>query len=108
MDQTKMNNFSKALLAAERALELFEGGPEDSHEFHVKADSSAGTLTIKEYTIFLRDGGPSRVLAGNLLVGSYSDPVEAVVEAMGKIIADRTKSVLWEFLGEESGSQRSS
>lgn len=102
MDQTKMSNFSKALLAAERAVELFEGGPEDSHEFHVKADSSSGTLTIKGYTIFIRDEGPARVLAGNLLVGSYNDPVEAVVETMGKIIADRTIKVLREFFDEEA------
>lgn len=101
MDQSKMSNFSKALLAAERAVELFEGGPEDSHEFHVKADSSTGTLTIKGYTIFIRDEGPSRVMARNLLVGSYSDPVEAVVHAMGMVIADRTKKVLKEFFEHE-------
>jgi hypothetical protein len=104
-----MSNFSKALLAAERAIELFEGGPEDSHEFSIKADSSTGALTIKNYTIFIGEDGPSRVLAGNLLVDSLSDPVEAVVEAMGRIIADRTKTVLREFLdAEEVGSERSS
>ena len=102
MDQSKMSNFSKALLAAERAVELFEGGPEDSHEFHVKADSSTGALTIKGYTIFIRDEGPSRVMARNLLVGSYNDPVEAVVEAVGMVIADRTKTVLREFFSAES------
>ena len=101
MDQSKMSNFSKALLAAERAVELFEGGPEDSHDFHVKADSSTGVLTIKGYDVHIRDGGPSRVLAGNLLVGSYADPVEAVVETMGMVIADRTKVVLKEFLDAE-------
>lgn len=105
MDQSNMSNFSKALLAAERAVELFEGGPEDTHAFHVKADSETGVLTIKGYTIFIRDEGPTRVLAQNLLVGSYTDPVEAVVETMGKIIADRTKSVLREFFEhEEIGS----
>lgn len=102
MDQTKMSNFSRALLAAERAIELFEGGPEASHDFHVKADSSTGTLTIKEYTVHIRDEGPQRVMARNLLVGSYTDPVEAVVETMGNVIADRTKVVLREFFDEES------
>lgn len=102
MDQSKMSNFSRALRAAERAVELFEGGPEASHEFHVKADSSTGVLTIKGYDVHIRDGGPSRVLAGNLLVGSYSDPVEAVVETMGMVIADRTKTVLREFFNEEA------
>lgn len=102
MEQSKISNFSKALMAAERAVELFEGGPEDSHDFHVKSDSSTGTLTIKGYTVHIRDEGPSRVLAGNLLVGSYNDPVEAVVEAMGMVIADRTKVVLREFFDAEA------
>ncbi len=101
MDQSKMSNFSKALLAAERAVELCEGGPEDTHEFHVKADSETGALTIKGYTLFIGDEGPSRVMAQNVLVGSYSDPVEAVVETMGKIIAERTKLVLREFFEHE-------
>jgi hypothetical protein len=102
MDQSKMSNFTKALMAAERALELFEGGPEDSHDFHVKADSSTGVLTIKGYDVHIRDGGPSRVLAGNLLVGSYADPVEAVIETVGMVIADRTKTVLREFFDAEA------
>ena len=97
-----MNNFSKALLAAERAVELFEGGPEATHSFHVKADSSMGTLEINGYTAYIRDEGPNRVLAGTILVGSFNDPVEAVVETMGLVIADRTKHVLKEFLDAES------
>ena len=101
MDTTKMNNFSKALLATERALELFEGGPESTHEFHVKADSSTGALEIKGYTIYIREEGPTRVMARNLLVGSYTNPIEAVVETMGKIIADRTMTVLREFFDAE-------
>ncbi len=102
MDTSKMSNFSKALLAAERAIELFEGGPEDSHDFHVKADSSTGVLTIKGYDVHIKDGGPSRVMARNLLVGSYADPVEAVVETIGMVIADRTKTILRQFLDAEA------
>ena len=101
MDQTKMSNFSKALLAAERAVELFEGGPEATHDFHVKADSETGALTIKDYTIYIRDEGPQRVMARNLLVSSVSDPIEAVIEAVGMVIADRTKVVLKEFFDAE-------
>jgi hypothetical protein len=97
-----MSNFSKALMAAERAVELFEGGPETTNDFHVKADSVTGTITIKGYTVHVRDEGPSRVMAQNLLVGSYTDPVEAVVEAVGMVIADRTKHVLREFFNEEA------
>lgn len=97
----KMSNFAKALLAAERALELFEGGPEATHDFHVKADSSLGTLEINGYTAYIRDEGPNRVLAGMVLVGSFNDPVEAVIETMGLVIADRTKRVLKEFLDAE-------
>jgi hypothetical protein len=96
-----MSNFATALKATERAIELFEGGPEETHEFHVKADSETGALEIKGYTIFIRDEGPARVLAGNLLVGSYNNPIEAVVETMGKIIADRTMTVLREFFDAE-------
>jgi hypothetical protein len=96
-----MNNFSKALLAAERALELFEGGPEATHDFHVKADSSLGTLEINGFTAHIRDEGPNRVMAGTILVGSFNNPVEAVVETMGMVIAERTKHVLKEFFDAE-------
>ena len=95
MDET--SNFSKALLAAERALALFEVGTED---FGLKADSSTGTLEIRGYTVYIRDAGPQRVMARNMLVGSFTDPVEAVVETVGHIIADQTKSLLREMFAE--------
>jgi len=101
MDPSKTNNFDKALLAAERAVELFEGGPEATHEFHVKADSVSGTITIQNYSIYVQDKGPNRVMARNLLLGSYSDPVEAVIAAMGEAVADRAKKVLEGFLINE-------
>ena len=97
-----MSNFEVALEAAHRAVELFEGGPEATNEFHIKGDPATGALTIKGYTVYLRDEGPSRVMAGRVLVGSYSDPVEAVIETMGHVIADRTKHVLREFLSAEA------
>lgn len=97
-----ISNFSKALLAAERAVELFEGGPEESNTFHVKADSSLGTLEINGYTAYIQEEGPNRVLAGLTLVGSFNDPVEAIIETMGLVIGDRTKRVLKEFLDAES------
>jgi hypothetical protein len=100
MDQNEMSNFSKALLAAERALALFEGGTEDSYDFGLKADSSTGTLEIRGYTVYIRDEGPQRVMARNLLVGSFTDPIEAVVETVGHIIADQTKTLLREMFEE--------
>lgn len=96
-----MGNFSKALLAVERALELFEGGPEATHDFHVKADSSKGTLEINGYTAYIREEGPNRVLAGTILVGSFNDPIEAIIETMGMVIADKTKRVLKQFFDAE-------
>jgi hypothetical protein len=97
-----LSSFEKALLAAERALELFGGGPEATHDFHVKTNEEFGILTIKDYEVHIKDTGPSRIMRGFVLVGSYRDPVEAVVEVMGLLIGDRTKTVLRQHFQHEN------